>query len=161
MSMKWYVLHVLTGAELEAQRHLQTQGIDTVVLQEVAMIRRGGRWHEETRILFPGYVFLFMHYTPAMFHVIKGTPAAIRLLPKDKPMPLSPQDCAWLLMFAGEDILPPSKVEFGGDAPVIVDGPLEALKNYVVKYDRHRRKVMLRIPVLGDHKDITLSILPV
>lgn len=161
MKKQWYVLHTLTGVELEVQRYLHKQGLDAVVLQEERMIRRGGQWHKETRILFPGYVFIFICYTPQMFHLLKATPGAIRLLPKDKPMPLPPEDCSWLLWCAGEDILPVSMVDFSGSVPVIVDGPLEVFRDYIIKYDRHRRRAMLRIPVLGDYRDIALSFLPV
>ena len=161
MTMKWYVLHVLTGAELEVQRHLKSQGIDAVVLQEAVQLRRGGRWNSEVRVLFPGYIFLYIHYTASMHHILKGVSGAIRLLPKDKPMPMSSKDCAWLLMFAGEDILPPSKVDFSGETPVVLDGPLKELEPYIMKYHRRQHRVSLHIPVLGEGKDITLSILPI
>ena len=71
MNMNWYVLHVLTGGELEVQRQLRQQGFDAIVLQEAAQIRRGGQWHTETRILFPGYVFVYMKYTASMFYTLK------------------------------------------------------------------------------------------
>jgi transcriptional antiterminator NusG len=158
--VKWYVLHVLTGAELDVQRHLRDNGFDAVVLRESAMIRRGGVWHSEPRILFPGYVFVYMNYTVEMFYTLKRTPGAIRLLPKDAPLPLTPEDCAWLIMFAGEDILPPSGVDFSGPEPVVTSGPLIELEDYIVKYDRHRRRVSLSIPVLKERKDVTLSIIP-
>lgn len=159
--MKWYVLHVLTGCEVEAARQLKEQGVDTLVIQETLLIRRGGKWHEETRILFPGYVFVYMQYTASMHYIIKGITGAIRLLPKDKPMPLLPEESFWLISYVGEDTLKPSKVDFSGKTPHIIDGPLKELEDYIIKYDRHRRRVSLRIPVLGEGKDIALSILPV
>ena len=161
MSAEWYVLHTRTGAELDVQQHLKRHSIDSVVLRETAIIRRSGRWREEIRNLFPGYVFLFINYTPDMFHVLKATPSAIRLLPKGKPMPLIRDDCAWLLMCADDEILPPSKVDFSGEAPIIIDGPLAIFEHYILKYYRRHRKAMLRIPVLGESKNITLSIIPV
>ena len=158
---KWYVLHVATGAELEVQRHLKSCGIDAVVLQEMVCLRRQGSWHYETRTLFPGYVFLYIHFTAQMFHVLKRTPGAYRVLPKDKPMPMQPKDSIWLIMMAGEDVITPSKVDFSGDVPVVIEGPLKELEQYIVKYNRRQRRVSLNIPVLGERKNITLSILPV
>lgn len=161
MNMKWYVLHVLTGSELEAGRQLREQGIDAMVIQETVLIRRGGRWHEETRILFPGYVFVYMKYTVSMHYIIKGIAGAIRLLPKDSPpQPLPEKEAAWLLSICG-DTLTPSKVDFSGQSPVVVEGPLKDMEDYIIKFDRHRRRVSLRIPVLGEGKDIVLSIIPV
>jgi len=75
-------------------------------------------------------------------------------------MPMLPGESAWLISICG-DTLTPSKVDFSGDAPVIVDGPLKLLEEHITKIDRHRRRAQLRIPVLGEGKDITLSILPV
>jgi len=161
MTKQWYVLHVLTGSELEAHRQLKAQDIDSLVVQETCMIRRGGRWHEETRILFPGYVFVYMKYTVDMHYVIKGVTGAIRLLPKDSPpQPLPVKEAVWLLDICGQ-VLTPSMVDFNGDKPVVVDGPLKLLEEHITKFDRHRRRAQLRIPVLGEGKDITLSILPV
>lgn len=161
MNMKWYVLHVLTGNELEALRQLQAQGIDALVPQDAAQIRRGGRWHVEPRVLFPGYVFVYMKYTIDKHYILKGVAGAIRLLPKEgPPQPLPEKEATWLLDLCGES-LTPSRVDFGGEKPVVLDGPLKGLEEHIVNYDRRRRRVSLRIPVLGEGKDITLSILPV
>lgn len=158
--MNWYVLHVLTGGELEAHRQLKELGYFSIVLQETILIRRGGKWHDETRILFPGYVFVHMRYTPAAHHDLKRVTGAIRLLPKEKPYPLTAEESAWLISCAGE-LLKPSKVDFNGKTPRVVDGILKEWEPYIIKFDRHRRRAQLRVPVLGEGKDITLSILPV
>lgn len=159
--MKWYVLHVLTGAELEAQRQLREKGVDAVVLQETSLIRRGGTWREEVRTWFPGYVFVLMNYTPGAYYAIKSVDGFIGLLPKGgRPMPLPKEEVLWLLDLCGE-VLTPSKVDFSGDRPVVVDGPLKELENYVVKYHPRQRRVYLSIPVLGKAKELTLSVLPV
>lgn len=157
---EWYVLHVLTGCELEARRQLTARGIQCLAVQEIGIIRRGGRWQEEPRILFPGYVFVFMEYTADMHYAVKEIPGAIRLLPKERPMPLLPNESAWLIDICG-DTLSPSKIDFSGDTPRVVDGPLKLLEEHITKIDRHRRRAQLRIPVLGEGKDITLSFLPV
>ena len=160
MRRNWYVLHVVTGSELEVQRRLKMEGIESFVIQETALIRRGGRWHEEARVWFPGYVFVFIVLNARMHYQLKGVPCTIRLLPKDDPVPLSPKDCA-RLPWCGGEILSPSTVDFSSGEPVVVEGPLLSMRDYIVKYDRHRRKVLLRVPVFDEHKDVTLSILPV
>lgn len=159
--MQWYVLHVRPGTEREVQRRLQLGGIDAAVPQEEAVIRRGGRWQTELRVLFPGYVFVFMQYTIDKHYVIKAIPGAIRLLPKTgPPQPLLEREAAWMMRIYGE-ALSPSRVAFGGEQPVVLDGPLKDLREHIVRFDRHRRKVYLRIPVLGEERDVTLSVLPV
>ena len=158
--MKWYALHVMTGAELEAQRQLKEAGIDAIVMQEVACIRRGGQWKEEVRIWMPGYVFLLMNYSPAKYYTIKAVSGYIGLLPKHgNPMPLPPKDVLWLLSLCSE-VLVPSVVDFSGMLPVVLSGPLKDLEQYIVKYDRHRRRVLLDMSVLGTPKKIALSIIP-
>ena len=97
----------------------------------------------------------------AKHYILKGITGAIRLLPKESPPQSLPEkEAAWLLDLCGE-ALTPSRVKFGGEQPVVLDGPLKELEEHIVKYDRHRRRASLRIPVLGEGKDITLSILPV
>ncbi|MFV0401689.1 MAG: transcription termination/antitermination NusG family protein [Oscillospiraceae bacterium] len=156
---RWYVLHVLTGSEVDVQRQLKDEGVDAVVVQESVMLRRGGMWQAELRILFPGYVFAYIHYTPAAHYLLHGIPGVIRLLPKEKPMPLLPEDSAWLFEVCGE-VLGVSSVDFTREPPVVVDGPLKELQQYIISYNRRQRRAQLRIPILGVDKEITLSIVP-
>lgn len=160
MNEKWYVLHVITGGELEVQRQLQERGAVAIVVRETSLIRRGGHWNEQQRFLFPGYVFVYMAYTAAMHHSIRSIAGVIRLLPKDgPPQPLPENEAVWLLSFCG-DTLAPSQVDFSGAAPVVVAGPLKGMEDSIVKFDFHRRRATLRLPVLREIRLITLSILP-
>ena len=161
MKMNWYVLHVFTGSELEVQRQLREHNLTAIVIQETYVFRRGGKWHNQLHALFPGYVFVYMDYTPETHYIIKRIPGAIRLLPKEKPQPLPPEESARLVSGYTDDILPLSKVDFSGDSLRIIDGPLKEWEDYIVKIDRHRRRAHLRMPVLGESKDITLFIEPV
>ena len=159
--MKWYVLHIMTGAELEAQRQLKEKGLEAIVLQEAVQIHSGGQWREEIRIWFPGYVFILMNYTDSHHYIIKEVSGFIGLMPKGgNPMPLPVKEVRWLMDFC-QEVLEPSKVDFSGDKPVVVSGPLKELEPYIVKYDRHRRRALLDMTLLGNPKKISLSIKPV
>lgn len=156
--MEWYVLYVLTGCELEVQRQLQGKGYTVKVLREAVLLRKGGVWREQTRVLLPGYVFVQIDYGSDVNYVMKAITGVIRLLPREAPQPLPPRDVAWLM---SSEMLTFSKVGFSGENPSVVDGPLKNLERYITKFNRRRRRAQLRIPVLGESKDITLSILPV
>ncbi len=159
MKKDWYVLHVLTGSELEVKRQLSDAEITAVVLQETVAIRSGGKWTDQTRTVFPGYVFVYIELEDIVYYQLKGVTGAIRLLPKGNPMPLEAEDSTRLL-YTGE-VLPLSKIDFKGKAPRIVNGPLKEWEAYITHIDRHRRRAQLRIPVLGEPKDVTLYIEPV
>ncbi len=157
--MNWYVLHVLTGSELEVRRRLREKEITAVVLQETVTFRRGGVWKKEVRTVFPGYVFIYLELTENIYYLIKGIPGAIRLLPKgDRPQPLLKEDELLLLSWGANDILPLSQVDFSGKEPRILGGPLKEWEEYIVKIDRRQRRAQLRVPVLGEGKDVTLYI---
>lgn len=157
--MEWYVLHVLTGSEPEVYRQLLGKGYEARYLRETCYIRRGGKWHEEVRTCLPGYVFARLEYTPLSYHMLKGIAGVIGILPREQPQPLDARETGWLMWMG--DILRPSKVDFSGRKPRIIDGPLLKLKPYIVKFDRHGRRAHLRLPVLDTERDMALSILPV
>jgi hypothetical protein len=73
--VNWYVLHVLTGTESEVQRRLQAEDITAAVLRETVCIRRRGKWAQELRTLFPGYVFLNIELTEDLYYIIRKIPA--------------------------------------------------------------------------------------
>ncbi len=157
--MKWYVLHVLTGSEPEVKRRLMENGVTAVVLREMVVIRQGGKWVEQLRTVFPGYVFVYLMLTDEVYYLLKRIPGAIRLLPKGgAPMPLLKKDTLMLLSSGIADVLPLSRVDFSGAEPRIISGPLKTWEDYIVKIDRHRRQAQLRVPVLGEGKDVTLYI---
>ena len=51
--MKWYVVYVKIGTEEDFCKSLQKNHIVGCAPKEADMIRRGGQWHEEIRLLFP------------------------------------------------------------------------------------------------------------
>lgn len=162
MNKQWYVLHVLTGAELEVRRQLEGLGYTASVPQEARQIRRDGQWREELYTLLPGYVFLQARYSPRIHHMLKGVSGAIQLLSKGNPHPLVTREVEWLTSIGYSGILlRPSKVDFSGDRPKVLDGPLKDFEQYIIKIDRRRRRAHVRVPVLGAGKDMALSILPV
>lgn len=158
--MNWYVLYVRTGSELEVAHRLRQSGMEAVALQECVTLRKGGRWQSVLRILFQGYVFILLDYTPEIHHVLKNINTVFWLLPKGNPIPLPEAEMTWLIIMCG-DALQPSKVDFSGDIPIVIDGPLKRLEPYIIKYQRRQRRVRLAIPVLGVERHISLSILPI
>lgn len=160
MTKQWYVLHVLTGCEPEVHRHLREQGFYALVPAEIRMIRSGGKWHQKEYRLFPGYVFVQMHYEPAKYHLIHRIPGVIRILPQGRPVPLTVQESAWIRLL-GRTSLPPSAVNFSGKLPIVSSGPLLHLKRQIVKFDLHRRRALVDLPILGENKQIELSIIPI
>lgn len=156
---EWYVLQVLTGSECEVRRQLQGQGYHAIVPQSIELIRRGGRWHELPRVLIPGYVFVELCYSNEEHYKLKAVSCVIRLLPKERPTPLSGAEVTWLYRI-GQQLLRPSRVDLSGSVPVILEGVLTEFQDALIRIDRHRRRAYLTLPVLGEQKEICLSIAP-
>lgn len=99
--MSWYVLQVMTGREREVCEALRRKGVRARAPAERMEIRRRGQWQTEERLLLPGYVFVGVEYSAALFHVVSPVPGVIRWLGLEhgEPQALETQDALrWRLM---------------------------------------------------------------
>ena len=78
--MNWYVLQVMTGREREVCEALRRKGVKARAPAQRMEIRRRGQWQTEERLLLPGYVFVGVDYSAALFHVVSPVYGVIRWL---------------------------------------------------------------------------------
>lgn len=159
--VRWYVLQVKPGAELRTRNALHELGFPAAVPQEVALIRKGGEWHEQERILFGGYVFVAMEYTANNYYKATATVGVSRFLcAGGVPSPLSFLEEEWIKLLTFEGVaLRPTKVTIGEDNElVVVDGIMKHFTNRPLSVDKHKRRATFEITVCGEAKTVELSI---
>ncbi len=156
--IKWYVLQVTTGKELEILKQLRRRGVTAVVPIERRNIRKGGSWSLQDYTVIPGYVFIRIRYNWSKYYVMSGISGIIKILGGGKnPTPLERDEAARIVTMS-ELIKEPSELSFdeNGDFTV-VSGALAELEQYITKVKRRYKRVELEVPLAGEKQKITLS----
>lgn len=156
--IKWYVLQVTTGKELEILKQLLRRGVSAVVPVEKRNIRKGGQWSLQDYTVFPGYVFIRIRYNWSKYYVMSGISGIIKILGGGKePTALSKEEAARIVMMS-DMLREPSVLSFdeNGDFTV-VSGALTELEQYITKVKRRYKRAELEIPLAGEKQKITLS----
>lgn len=158
--MKWYVLTSEPGKETKVKDQLEIKKIPALVPREKQLIRRKGLWHEEIKILFPGYVFICCDYTRELYYKLKAIPGVQKILNSaHNPEPLTPAESEYLLMLCpDDDPLQISKAVKQGDNIVIVSGLLKGFEANIIKINLRQKRATIAIQFMGREKHITLSL---
>lgn len=161
--MKWYALQVMTGTERDVCAALRRKGVQARAPAQRLQIRRRGQWHDEERLLLPGYVFVGAEYTAALFHVVSSVPGVIRWLGLHcgEPQALDAREALrWRLDSA--ETLGPSRVYFPpGGGWHVLDGPLAEFAGDVVRMDRRQRRAYVVTELGGTPQRIRFGVVPV
>ena len=110
-----------------------------------------GEWHEEKKILFPGYVFLVSDNPGELFLRLKKVPGLTKLLGTgDEIVPLSAEEEELLKKLGGEgQVVEGSIGILEQDKIIITEGPLQGMEGYIRKIDRHKRTAWLEVELMG------------
>lgn len=156
----WYVIQVKTNEEKSVAEKLQERGLKAVVPLENRPIRKGGAWTTQEYVLFPGYIFLNITYNADNYYLVKGMPGVIRFLGDTRyPSTLSYLEAEWIIALTGggKPIEPALVQEIDGQL-VIVDGILKRFEGQIQKIDKRSRKVMVKITICNEEKEVQLGI---
>jgi transcriptional antiterminator NusG len=158
--MNWYVLHVLTGEELNVQKRLARSAphIQTLTPRRKLIERRDGKTKEVSRLLFPGYVFVYTFLDNESYYKIVAPDGVIEILGRPTPSPVPLNEMAHVLTWCQEsELIGMSKVQ-DGDRITVVDGPLKHLEGQIVRVDRRKSRATVRLTLFGEPKDIDFGI---
>lgn len=154
----WYVLHVQTGKEIVIAEKLKSRGYLTAVPLENRVIRKSGKWINQSYIIFSGYVFIFMNYSWSKYYALSGISGVIKILGGGKaPTPLSKAESEFILKLS--DLLKePSVLKFkDSNSYEIISGFLTNFKDRIIKLERRYKKATVCISVAGEEKQIKVS----
>lgn len=157
-SIKWYVLQVATGKELEILKQLLRRGVTAVVPIEKRNIRKGGSWSLQDYTVFPGYVFIRIRYNWSKYYIMSGISGIIKILGGGRnPSALEDEEAERIVMMS-EIMKEPSVLSFDENRKfTVVSGILTELEQYITKVKRRYKRVELEVPLAGEKKKITLS----
>ena len=161
--MNWYVLQVMTGREREVCEALRRKGVKARAPAQRMEIRRRGQWQTEERLLLPGYVFVGVDYSAALFHVVSPVYGVIRWLGLHcgEPQALDAREALrWRL--DSEETLKPSRVLFHEDGTWhVLDGPLAAFEGCPVRMERRQRRAYVTAELGGIARRVRFGVIPV
>ena len=160
----WYVIQVYTGRELEIAQQCRDrvaeEGEDVFVpLAERWTKIRGERTLITSR-LFPGYVFIETDQIEDFYQRLNRIYAMTKVLRTGEEMtPIQKEEEAYLRRLSGDEhIVRYSEGYMEGDRLVVTSGPLKDFEGNVKKILRHKRLVVMEVPLLGQAVEVTLGL---
>lgn len=155
----WYVIQVAAGMELDIKKKLKEKGISSIVPIENRVIRKSKKWIMKEYVIFPGYIFINTEYDWSTYYILSGINGVIRILGNGyEPIPLS-SDEKQLITETAELFCRPSVIRFHDNEYEIVSGVLSKLKPYIKNIDKHSRRALVEMTILGKKAKFRLSFL--
>ena len=162
----WYVMQVYTGMEAEVCRQccsrIMKDDEDIFVLVAERMTKIRGNWSLIMSKLFPGYVFVETNHVLDFYErlkMIEDVRGMIKVLRTgDEITPVYPEEEAYLRQISGKrHIVKYSQGYINGDSLVVISGALKDCQGKVKKILRHKRLVVLEIPLMGRLMEVTVG----
>lgn len=157
----WYVLHVLTGRELDVKKSASDFGFDCLVPRRKMKECKSGVWKEVDRLLIPGYVFIKAQMTDESYYRLKGIAGVIDILrgASTSPTPITDEEMQIILSLTNEgDLVGLSDVFIDGDKIEIISGPLLGLQGNIRKVDKRRFRAKIAFTLAGQEKTVEIGI---
>lgn len=160
----WYVIQVYTGRETEIARQcrerVMEKGEDIFIPLAERMTKVGGEMTMVETRLFPGYVFIETDDAESMYLRLKRIKAMTKLLKTGEEItPLYPEEEAYLKELGDEEhVVRYSEGYLEGDKLFVTSGALRGREGRIKKVLRHKRLVVLEVPLLGRKVEVTLGL---
>ena len=161
----WYVMQVRTGTEenicCQCQRMISSDILERCFIPYYQQKKRfQGKWHNQERILFPGYVFLIAENLEQLAENLRKITGMTRLLGTgDEIIPLSQEEVELLLKLGKEEqLVAMSTGIIENDQVRILTGPLQGMEGYIRKINRHKRKAWVSIEMFGRSVDMEVGL---
>jgi len=159
----WYVMQVYTGTETEVcgqcRKRIMEKGEEVFILLAERMTKIRGTWTLITGKLFPGYVFVETNRPEDFFLRLKKIEAMAKVLCTGGEItPLYPEEERYLkALGGGEHLVKYSKGYMEGDRLLITSGAMKNYEGTVKKVLRHKRLIVLEIPLMGRNIEVTVG----
>ena len=159
----WYVIQVYTGRELEIARQCRERVVAEGEDVFVPLAERWTKVHGErtliTSRLFPGYVFIETDQIEDFSNRLNRIYTMTKVLRTGEEMtPIQPEEEEYLRRLGGNDhVVKYSEGYLEGEQLVVTSGPLKDFKGKVKKVLRHKRLVVMEVPLLGHEVEVTLG----
>ena len=164
----WYVFYVKSGEENKAKDNLvsicerKDIELDFVVPLTIKFIKKGSQRLKSYKTVFPGYVFANGAIDTETYNILKGVPNVYRLLRDPGSFMLLPVPADEMELLASimnvRGVIEAPEVSFEeGQTAIICTGPLASYKGKIISVDKHRRKLTILIPFLGEDRKVEIG----
>jgi len=159
----WYLLKCPEGYEADYTKRCPElvapqELMEVVCFKYQRMMRYGGKWHLENRMLLPGYIFLSGTEVMATNGDYKESKGGKERSPSVL-VPLIPCGIPYAReMCQKGDLVGLSKGIIRNGKPIVTSGPLKGREGLIRKIDRHKRTAEIEIPFVGDKKQVTVGL---
>lgn len=162
----WYAVQVETGKESAIKDYCsklvnRTKYNDIFVLRFNKVKKFYGKWHQESKVMFPGYIFIDTDTPEQVYEALKKVPAFTSLLGRDKdsfvPIERSKEELFREMVNDNYEIAMSCGL-IEGDKVTITDGPLAGKEAMICKINRHKRTATLNVEMFGDKVGVTVGL---
>ena len=151
--MSYFAVQVKTGREeiflKSAKKVLDSKDVTFLWPRKNLRIRRRGKWQDKVASVYPGYIFLeTQKIDNDLYWALRKTQGFYRFLRDNQNIePLSKNDEEILKHFIScGEIIEKSRVAFDeNDRIHIISGPLKGLEGLIVKVNRRKGRVKIRL----------------
>lgn len=161
--MEMYVLQVKPGYEEAAAKILQRKGFTAMCPTAEVLIRHGGTWHKQLKLVFTQYIFVECELSDDDYYRIKSVCGVMRFLGHGKPESLRPDEAEHIrLMYNGGKTIEASKVYVtGAGEKMVLSGILRDYADKIIHLDLRQRRAKVRATLLGKPHTITLPVISI
>lgn len=162
----WYAVQVTTGAEEVTvnmcKKLIRKELLDSCFVPKYEQKKRyKGKWHNITKVLFPGYIFIVTDNVVNLFKELERIPKLTKILGYEDEdfIALKESDVRFMKRFQNDKhIVKLSVGNIIGDDIVINEGPLKGFEGKIKRIDRHKRIAVVEAQLFGGISDITLGL---
>ena len=160
----WYVIQVYTGTEEEicgqCRRRVMEDDENIFVILAERMTKIKGKWTMIANRLFPGYVFVETERIEDFFMRLKQIEGMTKVLCTGEDMtPIEPEEEDYLRLLGGDEhIVKYSEGYLEGEKLVVTSGAMKNYRGIVKKVLRHKRLVVLEMPLMGRGVEVTVGL---
>ncbi len=152
----WYVIQVQTGREEQVMEEARSYEVheyfDEIFAPHYERKKKYlGKWHMETSLLFPGYLFIISSHPEELYKALKRIPQLTRILGNgEKWTPMTEEDIEIVELLSGEErLMKFSEGWIQGDKVMVTKGPLKGMEGNISRIDRHKRVAWLNVELFG------------
>lgn len=161
----WYVMQVYSGREeyakeliekYKCQKNMEACRIPLYV----RMRKQGNVWYPETKVLFPGYLFVKTDRVVELYERLKAIPKMTRLLGTGKEIvPITAEEERFLVKIGGDDLVVElSRGIIEQKQVKVMSGPLQNMEGSIRRIDRHKRLAWIKVEMFGREMEIPLGL---
>ncbi len=173
LEQKWYIIKTKTNCEFRARDNIQKLvkihkighyiGEILVPEKDVVEIVKGKKTTRSKKF-YPGYVFVQMHLTDRIWHLIKGVSNVVSFVGSSKGKrgwpPEVPQEQIKSIQnrVKGDFDSPEIQVAFSvGESVAVIDGPFKGFSGVVREVNQEKGRIKIEVSIFGGPTPVELD----